>query len=318
MEKILLLQLKLDGKITPIYFDPRYLFQNDVAELYVQSLKSHSAKYHPAKITYTGVTVGGVHTGGFSTQKAYYSTSSAKTDFGDLKFKPADSYTVSSVWEVIIPPDLQKIAQKEVGRFLSNGNTIVLYTRPNSGYFHSVVNAISSGDVSRQASLFNDDLSNHAMMDKCKQVADFVNRVMLGEFLTSEQRCDAAKTLLEVQSSLAWNAAANLLRNTTTDQEKELLATARKKTGEVKLYPFKGYVYADKKNFSKAVFGHIVGKAGLPVVIVAIILFFLACTPGKDTSGYFLWALILFFGWLVLFVVAGVLSPDKDSYSKGN
>ncbi len=112
------------------------------------------------------------------------------------------------------------------------------------------VSAISSGNAIAQANILNSGLSNYVSAITCSKAGHFLTKVIHGEFLTSEQKCEAANILLAQDDSFCWVAAADLLAKPNTDEETELVSRAMAKIQGTKLYKIGNTVYKDKKNYS--------------------------------------------------------------------
>lgn len=315
MNKILLFHIVSYGEKYPVYFDIDRIIKGERCEFTVRSKEEFSAKYHPETITYTGVTIGGVHTGGFTKNEAHYSVSSKKTGRAELSFSDGkQSYTIS---EVIFSKNLQKIALREIGHLFSDPGKNGFHLYKKSGNFSEsmYMNAMISGNAIAQAGMLNSNLQNYATANTCSKVGRFLLQAIHGEFLTPEQKCKAADILLSENESTAWVAAADLLQNATTPQERELAQRAAEKIGSVKNYKVGNRVYKDRSNYTKGLINYIFKKAALPVIAICVILFFMSCMPGRDTSGYFIALLVIGGVWLAGALIAEAsFSPDKNSY----
>jgi hypothetical protein len=315
VNKILLFHIVSYGEKHPVYFDLDRIIKRETCEFTVRPKEEFSAQYHPETITYTGVTVGGVHTGGFTKNEAYYSASSKKTGYAELSFK--DGWLSHTISEVIFSKDLQGIALCEIGHLFNNPEKNGFYLYKSSGIFSESMyyNAMRSRDLIAQSAIVNSNLHNYASIDTCSEVGKFLMRAIRGEFLTSEQRCEAVDILLAENETTAWVAAADLLQNPTTPQEKEQARRVAEKIGSVKIYKVGNRVYKDKSNYTKGLVNYIFKIATVPVIAICVILFFMSCMPGRDTSGYFI-ALIVIFGiWLTGHLISAEhFSPDKNSY----
>ena len=220
---------------------------------------------------------------------------------------------------MIFSKELQKIALREIGHLFVDPekNGFRLYRRSGGGSFSesAYMSAMKSGNLIAQAGILNSDLSNYATIDTCNQVGKFLLRAIYGEFLSPEQKCEAADILLAQNESTAWVAAADLLQNPKTLQERELAQRAREKIGSVKIYKVGNRVYKDKENYTKGLVNYILKKAMVPVLVICAILFLLACMPGRDTSGYFVALMIIGGIWFVAYGISDSnFTPDKNSY----
>ncbi|MBE7002443.1 MAG: hypothetical protein E7421_07130 [Ruminococcaceae bacterium] len=318
MKKVLLFHYVSYGEKTPVYFDVQNIIDKKIGEFSVHPLQEYSAKFHPETITYTGVTVGGIHTGGFSKTEAHYTTKSKNTAYAELRYKENSTSLSSPISEVIFSKELKQIALREIGGLFNQPekNGYHLYKKSGSGFSESTyMNAISSGNMIAQASLLNSSLANHVTADVCSKVGSFLLRAIHGEFLTPQQKCEAANILLNETDALSWVAAADLLQNPTTPQERELAQQAAQKIGNAKTYKLGNRVYKDKSNYIKGLVNYIFKKATVPVIVICVILGLLACMPGRDTSGYFIALMIIGGIW---FMGRGISEtnflPDKNSY----
>lgn len=315
MEKILLFHIVSYGEKYPVYFDIDRIIKREKCEFTVRPKEEFSAKYHPETITYTGVTVGGVHTGGFTKNEAHYSASSKKTGYADLYFSDGERF--HTVSEVIFSKDLQEIALREIGHLFNNPQKNGFRLVEESRNFSESVymNAMKSGNLIAQAGIINSNLQNHATIDTCSEVGRFLLQAIHGEFLTPEQKCKAADILLAENESTAWVAAADLLQNTSTPQEKELAAQVAEKISGAKIWKIGNLVYKDKSNYTKGLVNYIFKVATIPVVIICVILSCLSVMPGRDTSGYCIVLMIVGGIWFTgRVIVKEYFAPDKNSY----
>jgi hypothetical protein len=316
MKKILLFHFNSLGEKIPIYFDVERFIKRKKCEFEVRPKEEFSAKFHPETITYTGVTVGGVHTGGFTRNEAHYSATSKKTGYADLYYREDSEF--HSVLGVTFSKELKEIALREIGHLFVDPEKkgFWLYRGSGKGFSESAyMSAMKSGNLIAQAGILNSDLSNYATIETCNQVGSFLLRAIYGEFLTPEQKCEAAEILLAQNESTAWVAAADLLRNPKTLQERELAQRVREKIEGVKIYKVGNLVYKDKENYTKGLVNYILKKAMAPVLIICAILALLACMPGRDTSGYFIALMIIGGIWFVAYGISEAnFKPDKNSY----
>jgi hypothetical protein len=244
---------------------------------------------------------------------------SKKTAHAELSFK--DDNELYSIQKVTFSQKLKEVAHSEIGHLFRDPKdvSITLYNNNVNFTQSEFVSAVSSGNQIAMAGINNANLQNYASIDTCSALGRFLMRAIQGEFLTPEQKCRAAKELLEQKETTAWIAAADLLRNPTTPEEIELSKKAAEKSKNTKVYKVGNRIYKDKGNYIKGLVNYIFKKSTAPVIVTCVILFMLSIMPGRDTSGYFIAFLILLFVWIFGFAISEMcFLPDEKSYYETN